>query len=148
MERLFSLFASKISEWSGRPFGFVSAFALIVIWAASGPFFGFSELWQLAVNTGTTIITFLMVFVIQNSQNRDTQALQIKIDELIRATEGADNSLIDLERLTPAEIAVLHNRYCAIAERVKALGLSDTGIVDAGPVSAERDASPAMLGSL
>jgi low affinity Fe/Cu permease len=133
MDKVFSRFASKVATWAGQPTGFVLAVALILIWAAVGPFFGFSELWQLAVNTGTTIVTFLMVFVIQNSQNRDTQALQIKIDELIRATEGADDSLIDLERMSAAEIAILHKRYCAIAERVKELGLNGSGSTETVP---------------
>jgi low affinity Fe/Cu permease len=123
MDRIFSRFASFTAEKAGHPLVFVAAFAIVVIWAVSGPVFAFSETWQLVINTGTTIITFLMVFIIQNSQNRDTRAVQIKLDELIRATEGADDSLIDLERLSVEEITRLQRRYCAIADRIKQLGL-------------------------
>lgn len=121
-EDLFTRFANGVANVAGSPVGFVVALAAMVLWAVSGPFFGFSDVWQLAVNTGTTIITFLMVFLIQNSQIRDTTAIQVKIDELIRATEGASNSLLDIELLSASEIEALHKRYRAIAERAKELG--------------------------
>jgi low affinity Fe/Cu permease len=130
MDRMFSRWAGVISGWAGSPWGFTAAFAVILIWALLGPVLGFSNAWQLAVNTGTTIVTFLMVFVIQNSQNRDTRALQVKLDELIRATQGADNRLLDLETLSAAEIGELHARYSAIAVRAKELGIEFAGTAD------------------
>jgi low affinity Fe/Cu permease len=154
VEHAFTLFANSISNWAGSPQGFVIALALMLVWAISGPFFGFSDLWQLSVNTGTTIVTFLMVFVIQNSQNRDTRAIQVKIDELIRATKGASNSLLDLELLSASEIEALHKRYRVIAERAKELGYSfetgspelpadDPGAADvAAVVAAAKSAKP------
>jgi low affinity Fe/Cu permease len=96
---------------------------VVVAWALSEPVFGFSDVWQLTINTGTTIITFLIAFLIQNSQNRDTKALQIKLDELIQATEGASNTLIDLENMTEAEIDHLHERYSRLAAHAKELGV-------------------------
>ena len=101
--RFFSDFSNAIARGSGRPIAFVAALALIVIWAVTGPFFGFSETWQLVVNTATTIITFLMVFVLQNTQNRDGEALHAKLDELILSS-NAENRFIEAERLTEDEI--------------------------------------------
>ena len=123
LEKAFSRFASAASRWAGSPFAFAAAAAIVVAWAIAGPFFGFSDVWQLTINTGTTIVTFLIVFLIQNSQNRDTKALQIKLDELIRATEGASNALIDLENMTEAEIDHLHERYSRLAVHAKELGV-------------------------
>jgi low affinity Fe/Cu permease len=104
MEALFEKIANAISRAMGRPLTFVLCVLLVVVWAASGPAFHFSDTWQLVINTGTTIVTFLMVFLIQNSQNRESQALQAKLDELIRAAQEAQNSFIGLERRTEKEI--------------------------------------------
>jgi low affinity Fe/Cu permease len=104
MIKAFTAFANVVSRWTGRPLAFVICVALVVIWAASGPMFGFSDTWQLVINTSTTIITFLMVFLIQNTQNRDNAALQAKLDELIRSQPKADNSFIGIEHLTDEEL--------------------------------------------
>jgi low affinity Fe/Cu permease len=105
MKNLFNRFATLISCWAGHPATFSIALLVIVLWGASGPLFGYSDTWQLIINTGTTIVTFLMVFLIQHTQNRDTQALQLKLDELIRAHRGARNILIDLEEASEEEMA-------------------------------------------
>ena len=104
LNRLFSRFAKWVAHHAGRAHAFVLATIVIIIWAVTGPFFGFSDTWQLVINTGTTIITFLMVFLIQNTQNRDTEALQLKLDELIRANEQARNRLLTLEDLSEEEL--------------------------------------------
>src|ERR1700742_1694454 len=101
----FEKFSSKVTYLTGRPVAFLSAFALVLVWAAFGPVFHYSENWQLVINTGTTIITFLMVFLIQNTQNRDGAAIQTKLDELIRGSKGARNKLVNLENCTVEEIA-------------------------------------------
>jgi low affinity Fe/Cu permease len=113
----FSSFARKIAYLSGQPATFVTAVLVIVGWASMGPVFHFSDTWQLVINTSTTIITFLMVFLIQNTQNRDSQAMQLKLDELIRAFEGAHTALIDLEELTDEEIVEIRNRYLKLASK-------------------------------
>ncbi len=116
----FTRFAGRAAQIAGTPWVFTVAVISIVVWAATGPLLGFSEVWQLTVNTGTTIITFLMVFLIQNTQNRDAVAMQIKLDELIRATRGAENSLLDLEELTEEELDKFRKTYEALAERARA----------------------------
>ncbi len=128
---LFLRFAEKTACLAGHPATFVIAAGAIVVWGLSGPLFGFSDTWQLAVNTSTTIITFLMVFLIQNTQNRDSKAVQLKLDELIRATEGAHTVLLDLEELSEAELDKIRDKYEEIAhearKRLRA-GKSDTDI--------------------
>jgi low affinity Fe/Cu permease len=116
----FSRFSHRISHLAGRPLTFVLALALIVTWAVSGPVFGFSETWQLVVNTATTIITFLMVFVLQNSQNRDGEALQAKLDELILSVSEADNRFVGAEQLSSAELKALRETLLATAEKAVA----------------------------
>jgi low affinity Fe/Cu permease len=111
----FSEFARRLAMWTGRPFAFLLAAAAVALWALSGPLFGFSDTWQLVINTSTTIITFLMVFLIQNTQNRDTEAMQIKLDELIRATQGAHNALLSLEDLEDEELERYRRHYAALA---------------------------------
>jgi len=117
MNEIFRKFAHHISEALGSPVAFVVAVLIVVAWALTGPVFGFSETWQLVINTGTTIITFLMVFVIQNTQNRDIRALHLKLDELLRAMEGARNSLIDLEELSDDELARLAREFRELHDR-------------------------------
>ena len=120
---------------AGRPAAFALAAALILGWACTGPFFGFSDTWQLVINTGTTIITFLMVFLIQSSQNRDSEAIQVKLDELIRAQQGAHNALLDLEELEEEELERIRANYGKIAKLARAelkIGNLDTGVPDVG----------------
>ena len=114
---------NRIAKWAarftGRPLCFGLAVVVIAAWVVTGPLFGYSDTWQLVINTGTTIVTFLMVFLIQNTQNRDTEAIQIKLDELIRATQGANNRLLDLEELEDRELEEFRARYEALAERAR-----------------------------
>jgi len=112
----FTRFAKSTARLSGRPATFILAGAVIVLWAVTGPIFHFSDTWQLVINTSTTIVTFLMVFLIQNTQNRDSEAMQIKLDELIRAIEGAQNALLDLEELEDEELDRLRENYEKMAE--------------------------------
>jgi low affinity Fe/Cu permease len=116
----FVRFAQKVSHITGRPIAFFLAVATIVVWAILGPVFGYSDTWQLVINTGTTIVTFLMVFVIQNTQNRDTAAMHIKIDELIRVTGKARNILLDLEELDDKTLERLRLDYEGLASKAKA----------------------------
>jgi low affinity Fe/Cu permease len=118
-EKSFAVFASKVSKWTGSSAAFVIAAFLILGWAISGPYFGFSPSWQMVVNTGTTIGTFLMVFVIQNSQNRDGLALQIKLDEIIRAIGKAENSFIDLEDRSQEELDGIKDRFARLAVKAR-----------------------------
>jgi len=130
----YSHIASWAARLSGRPATFVLAVSVILLWIITGPLFHFSDTWQLVINTATTIITFLMVFLIQNTQNRDTEAMQVKLDELIRATQGAHNALLDLEELGEAQLDAFRARYEKLARDAREellQGNPDTGTPDA-----------------
>ena len=116
---IFTRFARMVSAVSGRPLTFAIAFLIIIVWAVTGPLFGFSDTWQLVINTSTTIVTFLMVFLIQSTQNRDTEALQIKLDELIRAVKGARNEVLDLEEMDEAQLNEIRKEYLALADHAR-----------------------------
>jgi len=116
----FSRFASKTAQIVGQPYMFLFAVVVLILWAASGPLFHFSDTWQLIINTGTTIITFLVVFLIQNTQNRDAKALHLKLDELIRSHLSARNDMIDIEKLSDEELEEIERRYAAICEESNA----------------------------
>ena len=127
----FGRFSTRASTWVGSKWAFAGAMLVIVVWGVTGPLFRFSDTWQLVINTGTTIVTFLMVFLIQNTQNRDARAINLKLDELIHATEGAGNQIIDIETLSDAELDELHARYerirCEWMERGKRRTQSGVG---------------------
>jgi low affinity Fe/Cu permease len=128
---LFARFAHRVADWSGRPAAFVLAVAALLVWALLGPVMNFNDSWQLSINTATTILTFLMVFIIQNTQNRQGAATQIKLDELLRAMSGAHTRLVDLEDASGAELEELRRRYQRLAERVRNhTGEPDTGTPD------------------
>ena len=138
LDRAFNRISKRASRLAGRPSSFAFALALILAWVASGPVFGFSDSWQLVVNTATTIVTFIMVFLIQNTQNRDTEAIQIKLDELIRATGAASNTLLDLEELDERTLDRYRERYEALALQARAQAGTRPG--DAGSVREEHGA--------
>ena len=119
MTDIYGNLAKRVSRWCGRQSTFLLAIGVIALWIVTGPIFGFSDTWQLVINTGTTIVTFLMVFLIQNTQNRDTEAIQIKLDELIRATQGAHNAMLNLEELEEVELEAFRARYLALARAAR-----------------------------
>jgi low affinity Fe/Cu permease len=126
---------TRVAKWTakatGRPLTFALAVLIIVLWAITGPLFGFSDTWQLVINTGTTVVTFLMVFLIQSTQNRDSEAIQVKLDELIRLSKGGHNVLLDLEELEEEELDRIRENYCKIAEEAREKlrqGLRDTDV--------------------
>jgi low affinity Fe/Cu permease len=132
---MFMRFARGTSRAAGRPLTFFFAVLILLVWAGTGPLFDYSDSWQLVINTGTTIVTFLMVFLIQNTQFRDAEAMQMKLNELIRAVEGAHNSLVDVEDLSDEELDRLRTRYAAFAETARERaknGQADTDVGDAG----------------
>jgi low affinity Fe/Cu permease len=135
-DTLFDSFSKRASRTTGHPATFAVAVIIILVWATSGPLFGLSNTWQLVINTGTTIITFLMVFLIQNTQNRDGAAVQLKLDELIRTIDGAHNGFLDLEELSDEDLARIRARFEALArasrENLKR-GLRDTGTTELRP---------------
>ena len=116
---IFERFSHHVLEWTGRTSAFMIALLVIVVWAATGPLFGYSDTWQLVINTGTTIITFLMVFLIQRAQNKDGKAVALKLNELVAALDGASNRLIDVESLSEKELDVLHTHYGRLAKMAK-----------------------------
>jgi len=118
----FAKVATRVANATGSVWAFSSALTIVLVWAATGPIFHYSETWQLVINTGTTIITFLMVFVIQHAQNKDMRALHLKLNELIAATEGASNRLIDVEDLTDRELDHLWTRFCKLATQARTVG--------------------------
>ena len=127
---LFTRFAKWTARATGRPTAFVLAATIVLVWAVTGPIFHYSDTWQLVINTGTTIVTFLMVFLIQNTQNRDTEALQVKLDELIRVTEGAHLFLLDLEELDAKQLDRIYDTYEDLARKAREdfkRGKVDTG---------------------
>jgi low affinity Fe/Cu permease len=131
----FTRFAKSTSRAAGQPATFCAAVAVILLWAGMGPFFGFSDTWQLVINTGTTIVTFLMVFLIQNTQNRDSQAIQVKLDELIRSIEGAHLALLDLEELDDKHLERICSDYRELARQARKdlrAGKSDTDVREVG----------------
>ena len=144
----FQRFANAASRATGRPLTCALAVIVVVVWAVSGPLFHFSDTWQLVINTGTTIVTFLMVFLIQNTQNRDSEAMHVKMDELIRAIEGAHNALLDLEELEDAQLDAVRERYRKLASQARAslasggrdIGCEEIEIADAAETAGAADA--------
>ena len=132
MKEQFRKMAKIVADWTGSATAFVLAFLCIVVWAATGPIFQYSENWQLVINTGTTIVTFLMVFLIQNAQNRDSQMIHIKLDELIRANHRARNAMINLDERSDAELAKLHDDFCSLKHE------ADTKLEQIGEVRKKR----------
>ncbi|WP_201315635.1 low affinity iron permease family protein [Dyella sp. EPa41] len=122
--KLFQRFAEAVARWSGRPAAFVLAVLVVAAWALTGPMFHFGDTWQLVINTGTTIVTFLMVFLIQNTQNRDSVALQIKLDELIRSS-SAHNALLNLEELDDVALDRIRRHYCRLAHEAAVTAVDD-----------------------
>lgn len=119
MSEFFRVFARRISAVTGEAYTFLAAVLIVVVWLLTGPIFHYSDTWQLVINTGTTIITFLMVFLVQNTQNRDNQAVQLKLDELLRSIRSARNSFVDIENLRDEELEVLAAEFSALHERAQ-----------------------------
>ncbi|HEX8128780.1 MAG TPA: low affinity iron permease family protein [Pyrinomonadaceae bacterium] len=119
ISRTLERFSQQATIWAGRSWAFIVALGVIVVWAVTGPVFGFSDTWQLVINTGTTIVTFLMVFLIQRTQNKDSLALHLKLNEIVAALDGASNRLIDVEDLTEEEILTLHRHYQKLVKMAK-----------------------------
>lgn len=119
LKKYFTGFSKVVTKATGSPYATIGALAVILVWAVTGPVFGFSDTWQLVINTGTTIVTFLMVFIIQQSQNRDSMAIQLKLNELIAANENASNRLVDIEDLTEDELEMLKSFFIKLAQQIK-----------------------------
>jgi len=138
----FTRFSKTTAHATGQPYTFATAVLLIVVWGLTGPLFHFSDTWQLVVNTGTTVVTFLMVFLIQSTQNRDAEAVHIKLDELLRVTAGAHNVLLDLEELEERDLDKLRAAYCRLAEQARRgldQGRSDDGVPNMTDLANEVD---------
>ena len=119
LRRAWERFARNATQWTGRPWAFGIALAVVIAWLVTGPIFGFSDTWQLVINTGTTIVTFLMVFLIQHAQNKDTRAMELKLNELVAAMRGASNRLIDVEELSEEDLEALHRHYRRLVAMAK-----------------------------
>lgn len=115
-QNFFERISNQITCWTGSPWAFTTAFLIVIIWGVSGPIFHFSDTWQLVINTGTTIVTFLMVFLIQKTQNKDSKAIQLKLNELLAASRHASNRMVDIEDLTEAELDILHKYYQKLSD--------------------------------
>jgi len=136
-QSFFTRFAKGTSRLAGRPVTFAVVVLVVIAWALAGPFFGFSDTWQLAINTATTIVTFLMVFLIQATQNRDAEAIQIKLDEIIRSQDRAHNALMDLEELEEDDLVKVREEYLELADAARkslSNGETDTGVPDLPPM--------------
>lgn len=145
----FTRFAKITSRAAGQPATFCAAVAVILLWAGTGPLFGFSDTWQLVINTGTTIVTFLMVFLIQNTQNRDSEAIQIKLDELIRSIEGAHLGLLDLEELDDKDLERICSDYRQLAREARKdlrAGKTDTDVREVGVAHREQQSEKRRKG--
>jgi len=143
LAKFFDRFSSGVTKVTGKPVAFIIAFIIIIVWAITGPIFQFSDTWQLVINTGTTIITFLMVFVIQQSQNKDTIALQIKLNELIASSQNASNRLIDVEDLTPEELETLKKFYIQLAKlAAKETDIKATHSIEEATIKHKRKLKP------
>ena len=135
--------AARVTEWVGSGKGLTAAVAVVVLWAASGPFFGWSNTWQLVINTGTTIVTFLMVFLIQRTQNKDGLAIQLKLNELVAAMQGASNRLIDVEALSEEELRILADYYRELAD----LARKETDVAKSHSIEEARSQHTLKMGS-
>jgi len=138
----FEAFSKAITQFTGSTAAFGIALGVVVVWALIGPLFGFSDTWQLVINTGTTIVTFLMVFLIQRSQNKDSLAVHLKLNELVAAMQGSSNRLIDVEDLSEKELATLHRFYTELAK----LARDETNVTDSHSVEEARERHSAKLG--
>jgi low affinity Fe/Cu permease len=136
----FTRFAKWTATVTGKPLAFSLAAGVILVWAVTGPLFAFSDTWQLVINTGTTIVTFLMVFLIQSTQNRDAEAMHVKLDELIRVASGGHNVLLDLEELEDEELDQIHAQYEALAQKAREQVRRGKADTDSPEVSSKRDA--------
>lgn len=138
MKDRFHAFAARMSHSAGSSFAFIAAVVIVLGWAVTGPVFGFTDTWQLVINTGTTIITFLMVFLIQNTQNRDARAVHLKLDELIKAVKGARTKLVDLEEMSDEELSRLEDEFKKLRKRYEAKGHQNRGASSGGDRSGPR----------